>query len=167
MNYRIQTAVDDLFTAVKSIEELFHLEATMLPNFPRCVQLDLYSCGAKSVYAILKYFKKRCNLGSVEEALRTDYYGTTVDDIKRVLRENKVAFKELKKATLKDIRRAIDENHPVLVSVGEDSHYCVVYGYSDTHVFVMDPLITSLKCAIAIKEWRERWDRWGLVTSKK
>ncbi|MGA2624215.1 MAG: cysteine peptidase family C39 domain-containing protein [Bacteroidota bacterium] len=65
------------------------MEATILPNFPRCVQLDFYSCGAKSVYAILKYFKKRCSIGSLQESLRTNYYGTTIDNIKRVLLDNK------------------------------------------------------------------------------
>ena len=41
-------------------------------------------------------------------------------------------------AKLRDIRKAIDSGCPVLVTMYEGAHYATVYGYSETHVYVVD-----------------------------
>ena len=50
-----------------------------------------------------------------------------------------------------DLKSAIDEGHPVLISTHKWFHYSVVYGYSDSHYFVMNPSLGdmgSLLCAV-------------------
>jgi hypothetical protein len=77
MNSQIVYAV---FTALKTAEELAPPNAALLKNFRRKIQLDYRSCGAQSVYAILKFFGKLCSSQSVEHALKTDESGTVVRD---------------------------------------------------------------------------------------
>ncbi|MGA9407392.1 MAG: hypothetical protein WBW71_09705 [Bacteroidota bacterium] len=56
----VQEIVDTLATAAARLEEPVYPSSAILPNFPRSIQLDGYSCGAKSVYTILHASNKRC-----------------------------------------------------------------------------------------------------------
>ena len=161
--------IDTAFTVLKDLEELAYPSAVVLPNFPRSIQLDGYSCGAKSVYTVLRYFGKRCTVQSVEQQLKTDEDGTWNKDVYRVLKERKLRYKVNTHAGLRDLYRGIKEDRPVIVSLYEGKHFSVVYGFSRGHIFVMDPLIESvadLFCAVPKSKFREIWDRWGVVVYK-
>ena len=88
----------------------------ILPNFPRFLQLDGWTCGARSVYTILRYFGKRCNVKSVERELRTNWEGTDIADIKRVLGKHGLKYLEKRSCRLQDLTKAIDDGCPVLIS---------------------------------------------------
>lgn len=164
-----QSVIDALFTSLARSEELLHPTATVLPDFPRSIQLDFYSCGAKSTYMILKYFGKNCTHESVERQLGTTSDGTSPSDIKRVLKKYGLKVQVNAKMTFRDIRKAINNGSPVLVSVNDGWHYSVVYGYSDTHIFVMNPSLGemgSMKVAVSKSDWRDVFDSWGIVVSQ-
>jgi len=65
----VQNIIDAIATTAVRIEALTHPDATILQDFPRNIQLDDYSCGAKSVYCMLQYYDKQCTAESVEEQL--------------------------------------------------------------------------------------------------
>jgi hypothetical protein len=104
MNSRL---VDLLATTAARIEEAAYPNAVILPNFPRSIQLDYHTCGSKSVYVILRYYNKRCTPNSVERGLMTVEDGTSVADIKRVLKERKLSFRELHSEGIVDLKKAI------------------------------------------------------------
>jgi len=165
----VQRVVDFLASVGAKAEALIHPNAVTLPNFPRSIQLDEYSCGAKSVYCILQYYRKLCTPGSVERLLQTDSDGTDVSDIKRVLKRHGLKCRTLRKPGLRDLRAAIDNDCPIFVSLYDGEHYSVVYGYSSGHIFVMNPSLDfteegvgSLKCAVSKDQFRHMWDRWGI-----
>jgi predicted double-glycine peptidase len=156
----VQDIIDTLATDAARLEESAHPNAVSLPNFPRSIQLDGYSCGAKSVYTILRFYNKHCTPLSVKRELHTTYEGTYIGDIKRVLKRH-----QLKCRKITNLKGAIDDGHPVLVSTHEHWHYSVVYGYSKTHYFVMNPSLGemgNILCAIRWGEFRRVWDRWAL-----
>ena len=164
----VQQIVDTLATAAARIEESAYPHAVILPDFPRSIQLDGYSCGAKSVYTILKYFGKRCTPQGVERALHTDEYGTAVWDIKRVLKKLGLKSRTLRKPGLRDLKAAIVAGCPVLITTWQAEHYSVVYGYSDSKIFIANPSIDvsgvgRLSCAVPKAEFRRAWDRYGIV----
>jgi len=159
----MQNIIDTLATTAARIEALAHPDAVILP-FPRSIQLDTYSCGAHAVYAILKYFRKRCTYTTVEKQLRTDTDGTSVSDIKRVFRQY-----NLKCRRLRDLKTAIKNGCPVLVTLYDAEHYAVVYGYSATHIWVMNSSLDftedgvgSLGCAVRKDRFKKIWDKWGI-----
>ena len=82
----VQEIVDALATAAPRLEESSYKDAVILPNFPRSIQLDYHSCGAKAAYSILLYDKKKCIYKSVEGDLKTDADGTSVMEIRRVFK---------------------------------------------------------------------------------
>ena len=166
----VQNIIDAIATTVARIETFTHPDAVILPHFSRSVQLDYYSCGAKSVYCILQYYRKRCTPESVERLLDTDEDGgTDVSDIKRVLKRHGLKCRTLRKPGLRDLKAAIDDDCPILVSLYDGEHYAVVYGYSSGHIFVMNPSLDftedgvgSLWCAVRNDQFRRIWDRWGI-----
>jgi ABC-type bacteriocin/lantibiotic exporter with double-glycine peptidase domain len=168
----IQQIVDFFASFGAEVEALFHSDAITLPDFPRSIQLDDYSCGAKVVYCILQYYDKQCTLDSVERLLKTDEDGTSVSDIKRVLNRYGLVCRTLRKPGLRDLKAAIDDDCPVLVSLYDGSHYAVIYGYSSSHIFVSNPSLNvltgygSIRCAIPNAEFRKVWDKWAVVLSK-
>ncbi len=165
-----QSVVDAFFTATARTEEQLHPSAVVLPNFPRSIQLDGYTCGAKSTYMVLRYFGKRCTPASVEAELGTTYAGTPRTTIKRVLRKHGFRIRVNTDMSLRDLKAAVAAGCPVIVRLYDGWHYSVVYGYSDKHVFVMNPSLGemgSVGCAIRFAEWRSMFDRWGLVVSNE
>ncbi|MDP1675313.1 MAG: cysteine peptidase family C39 domain-containing protein [Bacteroidota bacterium] len=165
-----QHLIDTLFTALARGEEQLYSNATLLSNFSRSVQIDQYSCGAKSTYMVLKYFGKRCTHESVERQLGTTIEGTSRKDIKRVLKEYGLNIQVNSNMGIRDLKSAIKTGSPVIVSLYSNCHYSVVYGFSDTQIFVMNPSLGemgSIKITVRKSEWREIFDRWGVVVSKK
>lgn len=168
----VQNIIDAIATTAAKIEALTHPDATILPNFPRSLQLDSFSCGAKAVFCILHFYNKQCTPQSVEKELHTDSAGTSVSDIKRVLKRHGLKYCTLRKPGLRVLKAAIDDDCPVLISLYDSEHYAVVYGYSSSHIFVSNPSLNiltgygSIRCGITKSEFRKEWDNWAIVISK-
>ena len=165
----IQCVIDTLFSSLARAEEQLYPNATILPSFPRSIQLDWYTCGAKSTYMVLRYFGKRCTPSSVEDELGTTYAGTPRTAIKRVLRKHGFRIRVNTDMSLRDLKSAIHAGSPVIVRLYDGWHYSVVYGYSDRHVFVMNPSLGemgSVCCAVRLNEWQRMFDGWGIVVKQ-
>lgn len=165
--------VDTLATAAARLEESAYPLAVILPNFPRSIQLDYHSCGAKAVYSMLLYYKRGCTYKSVERALKTNEGGTSVSEIRRVLKKYRLECRTLRKPGLRDLKAAIDKGCPVLISTWEGEHFSTFYGYSTSSVFISNPSIDSssdgvgsLWTALRKDRFRRQWDRWGIVVSR-
>jgi len=169
----VQSIIDAFATAAARLEESAYPKAVILPNFPRSIQLDYHSCGAKAVYSILLYYKKRYGHRSVERALKTDEDGTGVSDIRRVFKKYGLECRTLRKPVIRDLKAAIDDGCPVLISTWDGEHYSVVYGYSKSELFVMNPSLDaspdgvgSLSVVVSKAAFRRSWDRWAMVIKK-
>ncbi len=168
----MQQIVDFLASICADAETILHPDAVILPNFPRSLQLDSYSCGAKSIYCILQYYDKQCTPDSVERLLKTDEDGTSVRDIKRVFRQYHLNCRTLKRPGLRDLKAAINNDCPVLITLNDGEHYSVVFGYTDSHIFVSNPSLNiltgygSIRCVISNAEFKKIWDKWAVVISE-
>jgi ABC-type bacteriocin/lantibiotic exporter with double-glycine peptidase domain len=163
----LQQIVNSLASICAEAEALIHHDAVILSDFPRSIQLDDYSCSAKSIYGILQYYGKQCTPESVEEQLHTDEDGTDASDIKRVFRRYHLNYRILRQPGLRDLKAAINNGCPILVSLYDGDHYAVVYGYSDSHIFVSNPSLNgSIRCAITKSEFMKIWDRWGVIINE-
>ena len=168
----VQQIVDFIASFGAEVEKLIHPDGVILSAFPRSIQLDDYSCGAKAVYCILQFYGKRSTPKSVKEQLHTDEDGTSVSDIKRVFRRYHLNYRTLRKPGLRHLKAAIDDECPVLISLYGGSHYSVIYGFSDSHIFVSNPSLNiltgygSIRCAITNAEFRKIWDKYAVIVSE-
>jgi predicted double-glycine peptidase len=159
---------------LQTAELYLHPDAVVLDGFARAFQFHRTWCGANSLYAILRYFGIHASVNNVARLANTDEDGTEVSNIKKVLRRYRLEYHSMRKPGLRDLKAAIDHGNPILISLYDDYHYSVVYGYSRTHIFVMNPSILpkflggcgSLFCAVKKSDFREIWDYWGLVVSR-
>jgi ABC-type bacteriocin/lantibiotic exporter with double-glycine peptidase domain len=162
----VQQLVDLLASTVARIEESSFSAATILPNFPRSIQLDGNTCGEKCTYCILKYFRNEVSHQRLQELLQTDQSGTAKADIKRVLKQFGLRYRVVR--NVGDLRNAVLRGFPVLVSTHYFWHYSVVYGVSRTHFLVMNPSLWSmgsLSVAVSRDQFLRQFDGWGLLVS--
>jgi predicted double-glycine peptidase len=155
--------VDAIVNAAKLIEDQ-DPSAVVLKGVRRSIQLDRHSCGLQCVRTILHYHGKNLPIYRLEHLLDTDGDGTSTGAIRRVLRQRGLTTKIVANARLRDLRWAIDQGHPALVSTEEGEHWAVVYGYSTRHIFVGDPsLRAGLRCRMPVARFRRQWDRWMMA----
>lgn len=165
----IQFVIDSLMTSLAKMEERLHPDARILPGFARMIQLKPYNCGAVSTEMVLQYFGKRISLESLERQLGTTIEGTSPSDIKRVLKKYGLKIHVNSKMSIRDLKTAIDAGSPVIVSLYDHFHYSVIYGYSSSNIFVMNPSLGemgSIKCALSKSEFKDIFDHWGLIISR-
>ncbi len=148
---------------VKGTEEYFDSDAQVL-DMDRTLQLDNYSCGAKSAFMILNYYGRAKSIANVERKLKTTEEGTSPVRIFSLLEKRGLRVLLKDRAKLRDIRDAIDDGAPVLVPL-YGKHLAVAYGYSNGVIYVNDPsVMSSILCAWSTREFKDRWDRWcGIV----
>ena len=165
--------VDTLATAAARLEETSYPNAILLKDFPRCIQLDYHSCGLHAVRAILRFYRVRVSVTRLKRLLRTDEDGTSISNIKRAFKRFGLVCRTLRKPGLRDLKAAIDNGCPVLISTWDGEHYGVVFGTSTDHIFVMNPSIDissdgvgSVRTAMRKDLFRKQWDRWGIVVSR-
>lgn len=167
------SVIDRLMTSMARAEEKLHPDAVLLSFFPRRIQRNAYSCGAISVFIILEYFGISVSYNKVFRLLGTDQDGTAAWDIKNTFKKFGMKVKTNAQMEVRDLKTAIDNGSPVLISICSDEHYAVAYGYSRTHIFVMnssldasDDGVGSIKCAVPKREFLEYWDHWGIIVSR-
>lgn len=158
-----QYIADSMANMVKGTEEYFDSGAQVL-EMDRTLQLDSYSCGARSAFMILNYFGKAKSIAKVEKKLKTTEEGTSTERIFKLLEKRGLGVVELEQAKLKDLRNAIDHGAPVLVTLHGMAHMAVVYGYSDGVIYVNDPdILASPLCGWDNREFKSKWDRYCAI----
>ena len=158
--------LDNVYRPVQAIEETFDNHAILLPGMERSFQTDTYSCGLQSVFMILKYYGKARSIKAVKKALKTSKEeGTSEDDILRVFRERRLKTEVINEGGLRKLEKAINKGYPVLVWFNKkDDHYSVVYGYSKTHIWILDPVIfNSVRPKQTRDKFKKRWKGWGVI----
>jgi ABC-type bacteriocin/lantibiotic exporter with double-glycine peptidase domain len=159
--------VDAIVNAAKLIEDQ-DPSAVVLKGVRRSIQLDRHSCGLQCVRVILHYYGRGLPISRLEGLLDTDADGTSIGAIRRVLRQRGLTTKIVVDARLQDLRRAIDQGHPALISTEGGEHWSVVYGFSSGHLFVCDSSLKfGLRCRWQIVKFRRLWDGWMMSMTEK
>ncbi len=136
----------------------------ILSGFRRSLQLDEYSCGVQSVYMILNYYDIDYKHKKLEKKLGTTEDGTDLKSIRALFKKHGLKTKIITNATLRDIKKAISEGFPILISVFEGEHWSTVYGYSDENIYIADPsVIKNIQVKISKPKFKEQWDRWIMI----
>ena len=74
----------------------------------------------------------------------------------------------IKEQWLQDLKAAIDDDCPNLVSLYDGFHYLVVYVYSSAHIFMMNPSLVSMGSilnAVPKRRFARIWNKWAIVVN--
>ena len=141
----------------------------IIENIRRSYQRDDYSCGAHSLYSILRYYNKKLSFKKLKKDLGTNMEnGTNLTSILRYLKVKNIKFSIKRHAKLLDLKKAIDNKYPVLILTDKEEHWVVVYGYSDKMFYVLDSAnYTCTGKAITKQRFKKCWDHFGLIVKGK
>lgn len=136
-------------------------------SFPRSLQLDDYSCGSRSVYAVTRHFGVLRSHRVLKEELSTNPdTGTAVRQMVRVLRRHGLRVGYRPNLSWYELVKALKVGAVVIVHLDGD-HLGTVFGADDRHVHVADP--SFVRCfgrKQARRKFLRRWSRWGLVVRR-
>ena len=142
----VQYIIDALATTAAKIETFIHPDAVTLPGFPRSIfNWTIIPVVRNRFTVFCNIYNKQCTPESIEKQLHTDEDGTSVSDIKRVLKRYELAFRTLRKPGLRDLKAAIDDDCPVLISLYDGSHYALFMDIQTSHIFVSNPSLNILR----------------------
>ena len=164
---KLKPALDSVYNVAKAAEETLDPSSVVLKGFPRSLQLDSFSCGAQSVFSILKYFGKAKSCRNTQKELHTTQDGTDLDNIRKLFKKRGLITKRINMPTIAKIKKAINNGWPLLISLYDDAHYSVIYGYGRNSIYMADPMALKSLCRIPLKEFREDWDRWAMIVKLK
>jgi|WetSurMetagenome_2_1015567.scaffolds.fasta_scaffold197464_2 ABC-type bacteriocin/lantibiotic exporter with double-glycine peptidase domain len=146
-------------------------EATVLiEGMERSIQLDRHSCGAQSIFMVLKHFGKARSFDAVKKALGTDADGTSQTAMIRLLRARGLRVSELTDNSVRAIERSIGRGSPIIAWMGRgaENHRVVLYGYSRSHIWILDPSPkNTLGVRITRSQFRRRWGQYAIAVSKR
>lgn len=104
-----------------------------LKKLPGYRQTDSFSCGAVAAAMVVHHFYPRRSINRLYELVRPDTeMGTSTTRLKQALRKSGIAVQERADLKWVDIRRAIEDGRPLIVTVttrkDDELHWCVIYG---------------------------------------
>jgi ABC-type bacteriocin/lantibiotic exporter with double-glycine peptidase domain len=111
-------------------------------HFRRSLQLDFYSCGARSVFAVLRHFDRALPYPAVKKRLGTSWsHGTSVLPMVKLMRARGLRVGHRPLMSWRELIRALKRNAAVLVHLDGD-HLAVVHGADAQRVYLADPALT-------------------------
>lgn len=110
-------------------------------DVPKYKQTTDYSCGPACLRAILAFYDREVSEKEITEQIGTTHHGTPPSKLLQGAWSYGLKGRWRKKATIADLRRAVEEGAPVIVNwfSHDDGHYSVVVGVDDKKVTFLDP----------------------------
>jgi predicted double-glycine peptidase len=142
-----------------------------LNALPLVRQATPYTCGVASLESVLAYYGQEWREDSLAQELKADPdNGTDYREIVRFAREKGLQVECAENMTVEDLRRAADQDRPVIVAIQawgdhpesyaegwEDGHYSIVVGVDGRNVYLMDPSTIGNYTFIPIQDFLARW----------
>lgn len=148
-------------------------ESTIKIKLPDVAQEKDYSCGASALNSVLNYFaKSSLNEKRIREELKIKNTGTDPYQIKRVLRNSGLRYKEYRKMKIAQLKKCVDEKKPVMIMIQawgdekkyktckykcKDGHWIIAIGYDNENFYFEDPSLFGTIGYINIDALDDRW----------
>ena len=156
----VQEVIDSTVNVIRFFEETAK-SAIVIKGIRRSIQLDSFSCGAYCSHMILKYYKRNLSVEQIKRKLKTNKDGTDEKALMNLFKREGLTVSIKWNASLNDIKKAVNEGYPILISMYEGDHWCVMYGYSQNGIFVLDPALKHFfnewNWKKFLKSWDDRW----------
>lgn len=147
------------FNFLKRIEENYYeSKSTFLKNCERSIQPDHLSCGVHAVNVILQYYDINVSTPKLIRLLGTNQEGTDTEPILNVLSRFDLNIVVNDSSSTQDIVRSVNNGFPMLITIDEWEHWVVIYGYSNSGIFLLDSNRKNFRCHWHYGQFLERWD---------
>jgi ABC-type bacteriocin/lantibiotic exporter with double-glycine peptidase domain len=151
-------------TATKPLRELATPDDAVVLDVDLSLQFDRHSCGLQATWMIAQHHGLGVSYRALGSHLDTDGDGTSTGSIRDFFRKHGLKPVIRRNAEVSDLHDAINAGAPCLVSLDDEGHWGVVYGYAKGKVFLADPSPRhsrlGLRTSYATEDFCERWDNW-------
>ena len=137
--------------------------------YPETRQVFNYDCGASALVSVLVFAGLEEREDRIAVLAGTTKAGTSTGGILRVLRYYGLPYRSRQRMRADDLRQAIDDGHPTLVTLQayresnrpyrelwNDGHWVVAIGYDRHRIYYEDPSAFH-RTWLADEELRQRW----------
>ena len=163
-----QNGINSVYNWLKRKEEKNLKSAVFINGINRSIQLNNYTCAPHSLLVILHYFNLKLSLNEIKTALQTGKEGTDTEPILDFLKKKGLTIKINEKATLLDIKNSIDQKNPLLITINNWEHWCIIYGYSSDSVLILNSWFKNFSIQYKYGDFLRQWDdNWIASVSKK
>ena len=163
----LKSLINQFYNFIKIIEEKLYSPADIIPGMKRSIQFDRYSCAAHSVNVVINRFNYHQEFQTILNQLETDQDGTDTPEILRYLVSAGFKVSVNTNADLYDIRNAIINGYPVIITINEWEHWVTIYGISKSRVFMLDSNFKKLLSSVSVRKFEELWDdNWIAIVSR-
>ena len=137
--------------------------------YPETRQVFSFDCGANALVSVLVFAGLEEREDRIAVLAGTTKAGTSTEGILRVLRYYGLPYRARQRMQADDLRRAIDDGHPTLVTLQayresnqpyrelwDDGHWVVAIGHDRHRIYYEDPSAFH-RTWLADEELRQRW----------
>ena len=135
-------------------------------DFPRHIQWDGYSCGARCTSAIAEHYGLDVSYDDIKTEVNLDEDGTAMTPIMKFFRRRGLSAGRHRKMSWKQFVSALQREAVVLVDL-DGTHWSVAYAASSSHVWVSNPVLRQFQRKITRACFNKRWTRLGVVISDR
>jgi ABC-type bacteriocin/lantibiotic exporter with double-glycine peptidase domain len=138
-------------------------------DYPETRQVFSFDCGANALVSVLVFAGLEEREDRIAVLAGTTKAGTATEGILRVLRYYALPYHARQRMRADDLRRAVDDGHPTLVTLQayresnrpyrelwDDGHWVVAIGYDRYRIYYEDPSAFH-RTWLADEELRQRW----------
>jgi len=140
--------------------------ACAVEEFPRRIQRDGFSCGARSVESVLLFFGIDYTYSDITNGIALTREGSAATPIACYLRSYGLSAKAYTHMQRAQITRALARGAVVIVDL-DGNHWSVLYREDSLHVWISNPSLRALKRQMSRREFTRRWSGAGIIVTDR
>lgn len=135
-------------------------------DFPRRIQWDGHSCGARCVQMVTTHFGVDVSYDDIVEGIGLTEDGSSATPITKYMRSCGLSAGYHRNMSLEQLQRALARGAVVIVDM-DNAHWCVVHAMSQTWVWVANPSLKQLVRQTHHETFENHWTGLGIIVSDR
>jgi ABC-type bacteriocin/lantibiotic exporter with double-glycine peptidase domain len=135
-------------------------------EFPRHIQWDGYSCGARCVRMLTTYFGVNVTYEHIVNGIGMTQDGSSATPIVKYLRSCGLSAGYHRSMSWRQLEQALRRQSVVIVDL-DNAHWCIVHAMSPTWVWMANPSLRQLGRQVHHETFERRWTGLGITVSDR
>lgn len=135
-------------------------------DFPRRIQWDGYSCGARCVRMVTTHFGVKVSYDDIVDGIGMTEDGSSATPITKYLRSCGLSAGYHREMSIEQMQRALIRGSVVIVDM-DNAHWCVVHAMSQTWVWVANPSLRQLVRQTHHETFANHWTGLGIIVGDR
>lgn len=135
-------------------------------DFPRSIQWNGYSCGARCVGMLMTYFNVNVTYEHIANGIGLTEDGSSATPIVKYLRSRGLSAGYHRSMSRAQLEQALRRGAVVIVDL-DNAHWCIVHAMNHTWAWVANPSLRQLGRKMHLETFEQRWTGLGITVSDR